>query len=119
MERWRRAAFVPAIAALAELAWEVLSGEGPFPFLGALTLLLYLTPLVLLERSRHRKRIPDRELQHWAVLSPCLLAPLATVYPWAVVPSRVPGIAYGGPRFFLHWLTKYPSLGPINHEVLL
>lgn len=53
-------------------------------------------------------------------LLPCVLAPLGLLVPWAVAPSRIPGAtAVGGYAFFRHWLTKYPTLGPVSHEVLL
>jgi hypothetical protein len=47
-----------------------------------------------------------------------LLAPFALLFPWAAVPTRL-GVGLAGPRFFLHWLTKYPNAGPIHVEVLL
>jgi hypothetical protein len=53
-----------------------------------------------------------------ALCIPAVMAPLALLFPWAAVPGNL-GQAFGGPRFFLHWLTKYPTFGPINHEVLL
>jgi hypothetical protein len=46
----------------------------------------------------------------------CLLAPLALFLPWAVVPDHL-GIATAGWPFFREWLTKHPTLGPINAEV--
>jgi hypothetical protein len=46
------------------------------------------------------------------------MAPLALLYPWTIAPSHLSGIGWGGARFFLHWLTKYPNFGPVNLEVL-
>jgi hypothetical protein len=47
----------------------------------------------------------------------CSLTPLAVLNAW----TNAPGFptAFGGYRYFLHWLTKYPNFGPINIEVLL
>ena len=53
-----------------------------------------------------------------AAIAPCALAPLGVAAAWAVVPGHL-GMSYGGFSFFLHWLTKYPNLGPVNYEVLL
>jgi hypothetical protein len=53
-----------------------------------------------------------------ALVSPCVLAPLAVTYAWTLAPAPL-GIGIGGYRFFLHWLTKYPNLGCINQEVFL
>jgi hypothetical protein len=47
-----------------------------------------------------------------------LLAPFTLLFPWAAVPSKF-GVGLAGPRYFLHWLTKYPTVGPVNAEVLL
>lgn len=60
-----------------------------------------------------------KSFSHDLILTfPAMLAPLALIYPWAAIPGHM-GVAFGRPRFFLHWLTKYPNLGPINYEVLL
>jgi hypothetical protein len=64
----------------------------------------------------------DEELRprRWdeAVLAPCVLAPLAVIVPWAAVPTHL-GPGLGGFSTFLAWLTRYPTMGPVNHEVLL
>lgn len=49
-------------------------------------------------------------------LVPALLAPASLLFPWAVVPGHL-GLGLAGARYFVHWLTKYPSLGPINWQV--
>ena len=67
-------------------------------------------------------RTPDAEARgrriEAALLFPCALAPLGVLAPWVVAPSHV-GIGVGNFGFFLHWMTRYPNLGPINGEVLL
>src|SRR5262245_9916714 len=65
-----------------------------------------------------RRGRPVMALRRIVLLSPCFLAPLALLYPWVVVPGHV-GLAVGGPAFFYGWLTKYPSLGPVNVVALL
>jgi hypothetical protein len=46
------------------------------------------------------------------------LAPLAWLYPWAMVPDHI-GMGWVSLPFFLEWLVKYPNFGPVNYEVLL
>lgn len=53
-----------------------------------------------------------------ALLAPCLFAPLAVLSPWVVRP-RICGLELGNLPFFLGWLERYPTVGSINHEVLL
>ena len=65
-----------------------------------------------------RRRAHSSRLRFAAFLVPCFLAPLALLYPWTIAPSHLSGISWGGARFFLHWLTKYPNFGPVNLEVL-
>lgn len=64
-------------------------------------------------RSRHGAQ---RGLQA-AALASCVVAPLAVFASWALMPGAIfaSTASFGT---FLHWLTKYPSLGPINREVL-
>lgn len=52
------------------------------------------------------------------MLSPCYAAPFGLLQPWTAAPG-LGGIYFGGYRFFLGWLVKYPNFGPINYEVLL
>jgi hypothetical protein len=59
--------------------------------------------------------LANRTTRLGAVL-PCLLAPLALFFPWAIVPSHI-GLGAAGWPFFREWLTKHPNLGPINWEV--
>lgn len=59
-----------------------------------------------------------RVLASRLVAVPALLAPLSVAFPWTVTPSHF-GVEFGGFGFFVEWLTKYPTLGPINVEVLL
>lgn len=56
---------------------------------------------------------------HWRGIwrAPCLLAPLAVLHPWAVMPSHM-GIGFGWLPSFLGWSTRYPSVGPFNAEVV-
>ena len=64
---------------------------------------------------------PGRDATNLATRSvaiPALVAPLSVCFPWTAVPSKI-GITFGEFGFFLHWLTKYPTVGPVNHEVLL
>ena len=82
----------------------------------ALLLLLVLTP-VLLGISAAIAKQHARIFRRLAVLSPCWLAPLAILNAWTLAPGFP--YAYGGYRFFVHWLTKYPNFGPINIDVLL
>lgn len=65
-------------------------------------------------------RHPERRIRlgRDALLVPCVLAPLAALSPWTVAPSPL-GPGLGGLPFFLSWLTRYPTVGPVNHEVLL
>lgn len=63
------------------------------------------------------KKGHDRPIAR-AALMLTLLSPLTVMLPWAAAPSHI-GIGLGNFSFFVHWLTKYPNLGPINYEVLL
>lgn len=73
-----------------------------------------VSPIVVLLLQRWRRRpFPTEHV----VTLPALLAPLALLCPWAAVPDHL-GVGFGGPRLFIHWLTKYPNAGPINAEVL-
>lgn len=75
-------------------------------------LLGLIAGLLVLSRGRldpaERRRV---------LASPALLSPLSLLFPWAAAPGHL-GLAVGGPSFFRTWLTKYPSLGPVNGEVL-
>lgn len=78
--------------------------------------LLFALPVALLVLARvHPAHAPA--YRRFAMLSPCVLAPLAVLHAWTVG-LKAPG-TFGGFCFFLHWLTKYPNLGPVNWEVLL
>lgn len=65
-------------------------------------------------------RDPERaaRLRREALLVPCVLAPLAVLSPWVIAPSHL-GPSYASLPFFLAWLDRYPTMGPVNHEVLL
>ena len=54
--------------------------------------------------------------RRWAL--PGLLAPLALLFPWAAVPSNL-GVALASWAYFRAWLTKYPTVAGVNHEVFL
>ena len=88
----------------------------PPALVGGLFGLVLLTPLLLWMWSRRSPR--PRYVQHLAVLSPCFFAPLAVLHTWALIPGPG-GLGYASLPTFLHWLTKYPNLGPINSDVLL
>lgn len=45
---------------------------------------------------------------------PLFLTPIAVTGHWAMI-----GFGFGGYGAFVHWLTKYPNIGPVNYEVLL
>ncbi|MEJ7729260.1 MAG: hypothetical protein WKG00_08595 [Polyangiaceae bacterium] len=66
----------------------------------------------------HAAPVPRATLAERLLALAPLLAPFALLFPWAAVPTRL-GVGLAGPRFFVHWLTKYPSVGPVNAEVLL
>ncbi|MCB9594849.1 MAG: hypothetical protein H6719_19160 [Sandaracinaceae bacterium] len=65
-------------------------------------------------------RDPERavRLRREALLVPCVLAPLGVLAPWTLAPSHF-GTSYGSLPFFLSWVDRYPTVGPVNHEVLL
>lgn len=119
MSAQRSALFAPRLGGLAPLVFasvmlvaSALSGTDSFNGLTIWAVVLELAvPLFLLAARR-----PERPADLWRV--PCLLAPLATIYPWAVVPSHL-GMAVGGLPLFLGWLTRYPNFGPVNGEILL
>lgn len=46
--------------------------------------------------------------------SPLFLSPLAVTGQWAMI-----GAGFGDYGTFIHWLTRYPNMGPLNYEVLL
>jgi hypothetical protein len=52
----------------------------------------------------------------WRV--PCLLAPLALIYPLAVVPTHF-GIGFVDFPGFLAYVTEHPNVGPVNRDVFL
>jgi hypothetical protein len=66
----------------------------------------------------HTAALPRPNLVERLLTVAPLLAPFALLFPWAVVPGKL-GVGLAGPRFFLHWVTKYPTLGPVNAEVLM
>lgn len=106
----------PFVTALIWLAAELLVDDAGLP-LGApwLALAALLAPPGVAVVARLDRR-PG--LQGLALVVPCFTAPLAALYGWAVVPPRIPGIGVAGPDYFVHWLTRYPNLGPVNGEVL-
>lgn len=53
-----------------------------------------------------------------AILVPSALAPLAILSPWVIAPSHL-GVGYGSLPFFVSWLTRYPTVAGVDHEVLL
>jgi hypothetical protein len=80
-----------------------------------LVLIILLTLVVIFTFGIINKK---PRLIRTALLSICALTPFAVMYPWVATPDNI-GMSYGGYRFFLEWLTKYPNFGPINSEVLL
>ncbi|MFK7991634.1 MAG: hypothetical protein AB8I08_36795 [Sandaracinaceae bacterium] len=69
---------------------------------------------------RARGAHPDRAARRWREfwLVPCAMAPLSILSPWTIAPGHF-GLGFGGVSFFLNWLTRYPTLGPVNAEVAL
>ncbi len=113
---------------MSALAWLLVEALAPFELAADATVYaLAAGPLVLLccvlawtglwlasTRDPERRRRLRRE----AFLTPCAFAPLAVLAPWVVAPSAF-GPSYGSFPFFVAWLTRYPTFGPVNHEVLL
>lgn len=108
----------PLLAVTVLLVAGAIRHDTPMLETSAVPLLEVLVPLALIVLSRSGKGAAPR-LVHLAILTPCFLAPLALLYPWAIVPSHLPGVGFGGFDFFVTWLTKYPSHGPVNLSVLL
>jgi len=107
---------LPLLLAAVKLSLEALSlGTGGLaPPVPPLLSLLVLPVLVALPARGHG----PAALLSRLLATPALLAPIAVCFPWTVAPSHL-GLAFGEFAFFLHWLTKYPSWGAVNHEVLL
>lgn len=76
--------------------------------------------LMALAALRARGSSPERaaRLRREVWLVPCVMAPLSVLSPWTLAPGGI-GLGVGGARFFLTWLTRYPTLGPVNAEVAL
>ena len=116
---------LPFALGLAWLALQLSGVELGSMDLVGLLLGVVLAPLYLLvlglsilkaratEDIESRRRIVDT-----ALLLPCAFAPLLVATPWTVAPSHL-GISLGSFPFFVSWLTRYPTLGPVNDEVLL
>jgi hypothetical protein len=108
-----------AIPLLLAAATLVSAGLGPessgwwWRVAALLCLVALPVALALTARGRGASTLAAR-----LVAAPALLAPLAVCFPWTVAPDHL-GLGFGEFGFFLHWLTKYPSQGPINVEVLL
>ena len=98
-----------------DLSCDVLIHGGAAAALAPLVILVSVVGLTLRARASHERA---HRLHREALLVPCMLAPLAALAPWVVAPSHL-GTALGQLPFFLAWLTRYPSLGPINVEVAL
>ena len=109
-------AAIPLLLAAATLALEVIAPHivGGKARLLALASLLAVPVLIVLTALRRGSRTLASRL----FATPALLAPVAVCFPWTVAPSHL-GLAFGDLEFFLHWLTKYPTWGRLNHEVLL
>jgi len=50
---------------------------------------------------------------------PCYTIVSSLFAPWAIVPSKLPGLGFTDWKYFLTWLYKYPNFYGINFEVLL
>jgi hypothetical protein len=104
----------PLLLAASTLAWELIK-----PYSSSqTTLLVALVSLVVVPVVVGlASRLPAPPVVR-LVATPALLAPVAVCFPWTVAPSHL-GLGFGDFGYFRHWLTKYPSWGPINDEVLL
>jgi hypothetical protein len=109
-------AAAPLLLAAGTLVLEVLApaaATGWTRLLALVTLLALPVSFALTARGRGSRALASR-----IVATPALLAPVAVCFPWTVAPSHL-GLAFGEFGFFVHWLTKYPGWGAVNHEVLL
>ena len=115
-------AFALALGWLVIRAFELDDGElartgmlsGPYLVSAALAFVLVSGLRAALMRDPEPRRRAFTE----TLLIPCVLAPLAVVFPWFVAPSHFGGALVDLP-YFLDWLTRYPNLGPIHYEVAL
>lgn len=106
---------LPFAVGLLALLWDAFSSDYmALELLYPVIALELIAPLVLIAVAGARR---DRSLLRHLWRIPALLAPLAVVYPWALIPTRL-GMGFGGLPTFLGWLTRYPSLGPFNGPVL-
>ena len=108
----------PGIITLIYLWWVIETNDvAPFTFvkmpLGIL--ILFLPPIAL--ALFLAQFIFSANYKKYINLAICTIAPIALMFPWAVVPGKF-GFAPQGPPFFLSWLTKYPDFGAVNLEVL-
>lgn len=77
-----------------------------------------LAAILFVLRARSASHEARERLLREALLVPCLFAPLAVLSPWAGNQGFF-GLGLGNLPFFLSWLDRYPTVGSINHEVLL
>lgn len=87
------------------------------PFIYVPAVLAIIVPMLMVSAARIKNDLKN-QFSMMALLSPCFLAPLAVIYPWAVVPGNL-GVGLAGFQFFLVWLNKYPNAGPVNIQVML
>jgi hypothetical protein len=120
---WPRSLYlIPAIITIAILIVNLTGAadESNLPFLSQVPIpLIEIIGSAVLFWLSHQRQAQSSGYRAAASLIPCFLAPLALLYPWTIAPSHLGGIGWGGARFFLHWLTKYPNFGPVNIEVFV
>jgi hypothetical protein len=105
---------LPSGAALLWMIAALVAPDAPAAGAAVVAPALGVLPLAFVAALIWARRPERAEVRPLVALGPCLLAPLAIIAPWAVVPSRL-GPAHAGLRFFVAGLSQ----GPVHVEILL